>query len=151
MIFSQAIALLRRRERKFPVALFLVGAGLVLAAAAAAARGGVGAAARETWRAWRPGVVDLAPRAPSPRDWVRGIWRAGLPQLPLTTLNSVISVTALARKLFPDKEPPATRVGVATSVGVMNVVGCWFGGAPACHGAGGLAGQYPPPRRSLLP
>mmetsp|Transcript_54072 Transcript_54072/g.123055 ORF Transcript_54072/g.123055 Transcript_54072/m.123055 type:complete len:135 (+) Transcript_54072:3-407(+) len=24
----------------------------------------------------------------------------------------------------------------------MNVVGCWFGGMPSCHGAGGLAGQY---------
>jgi MFS superfamily sulfate permease-like transporter len=24
----------------------------------------------------------------------------------------------------------------------MNVVGCWFGSMPACHGCGGLAGQY---------
>jgi len=24
----------------------------------------------------------------------------------------------------------------------MNLVGCWFGAMPACHGAGGLAGQY---------
>ncbi len=24
----------------------------------------------------------------------------------------------------------------------MNVVGCWFGAMPTCHGCGGLAGQY---------
>jgi len=24
----------------------------------------------------------------------------------------------------------------------MNIIGCWFGGMPSCHGAGGLAGQY---------
>jgi MFS superfamily sulfate permease-like transporter len=24
----------------------------------------------------------------------------------------------------------------------MNLVGCWFGAMPCCHGAGGLAGQY---------
>lgn len=35
-----------------------------------------------------------------------------------------------------------TRVSVASSVGFMNVVACWFGGMPSCHGAGGLAGQY---------
>jgi MFS superfamily sulfate permease-like transporter len=25
---------------------------------------------------------------------------------------------------------------------MMNLVACWFGGMPMCHGAGGLAGQY---------
>ncbi|XP_050248501.1 molybdate transporter 1-like [Quercus robur] len=24
----------------------------------------------------------------------------------------------------------------------MNVIGCWFGAMPSCHGDGGLAGQY---------
>ncbi|CAK9186636.1 unnamed protein product, partial [Ilex paraguariensis] len=28
------------------------------------------------------------------------------------------------------------------TVGLMNLVGCWFGAMPCCHGAGGLAGQY---------
>ncbi|KAH8063035.1 xanthine uracil vitamin C permease [Aureococcus anophagefferens] len=85
-------------------------------------------------------VAFRAPRA----EWARGVLRAGLPQLPLTTLNSVISVTALSEKLFPDKrkDEAPTRKSVATSVGLMNVCCCWFGGAPACHGAGGLAGQY---------
>lgn len=139
-----AFGVARRRDAAVPVALGLVAAGLAVAAAAAAADGGAGAAARAAWRRWRPGRLALAPRVPSRRDWVAGVVRAGLPQLPLTTLNSVISVTALAGRLFPDAPPDRmpTRRGVAASVGLMNVVGCWFGAAPACHGAGGLAGQY---------
>lgn len=70
----------------------------------------------------------------------RGIVNAGIPQLPLTTLNSVISVCALSRELFPDMS--ASPSSVATSVGVMNLVGCWVGAMPSCHGAGGLAAQY---------
>jgi MFS superfamily sulfate permease-like transporter len=65
---------------------------------------------------------------------------AALPQIPLTTLNSVIAVCALSRDLFPDR--PAAPRRVATSVGLMNLLAGWFGGMPMCHGAGGLAGQY---------
>jgi len=76
---------------------------------------------------------------PTSAEWKTGILRAGLPQLPLTTFNSVISVCQLSKALFPDK--PASPDGVAFSVGAMNVVGCWFGAMPSCHGAGGLAAQ----------
>ncbi|KAI8103657.1 hypothetical protein M9435_004991 [Picochlorum sp. BPE23] len=76
---------------------------------------------------------------PTGEEWKSGILRAGLPQLPLTTLNSVISVTQLANEWFPDRySKPGS---VATSVGLMNLVGCWFGAMPSCHGAGGLAAQ----------
>jgi len=73
-------------------------------------------------------------------DWTIGFWKGTVPQLPLTTLNSVIAVCALSRDLFPDK--PASPRRVAISVGLMNLVGGWFGAMPMCHGAGGLAGQY---------
>ncbi|KFK42424.1 hypothetical protein AALP_AA2G254400 [Arabis alpina] len=72
-------------------------------------------------------------------DWKIGFVRAAIPQIPLSVLNSVIAVCKLSNDLF-DKELSATRVSV--SVGVMNLVGCWFGAMPVCHGAGGLAGQY---------
>ena len=141
-LLSLAAAGLLKRGGRVPVALLLVVAGLALAAVAAAATDAFGPAP-----SWRPGRLAMAPRAPSRRAWVRGVLTAGLPQLPLTTLNSVISVTALCERLFPAGEersgrPRATRRGVAASVGAMNLVACWFGGAPACHGAGGLAGQY---------
>ncbi|KAK2012773.1 sulfate transporter [Colletotrichum eremochloae] len=62
-------------------------------------------------------------------------------QLPLTTLNSVIAVSALAADLLPDMPTPSvTAMGI--SVGLMNLVGTWWGAMPVCHGAGGLAAQY---------
>ncbi|XP_043726036.1 molybdate transporter 2-like [Telopea speciosissima] len=73
-------------------------------------------------------------------DWKTGFVRAAIPQIPLSVLNSVIAVCKLSADLFPEKEVSATAVSV--SVGVMNLVGCWFGAMPVCHGAGGLAGQY---------
>ncbi|KAJ4954068.1 hypothetical protein NE237_030900 [Protea cynaroides] len=73
-------------------------------------------------------------------DWKIGFVRAAIPQIPLSVLNSVIAVCKLSADLFPEKEVSATAVSL--SVGAMNLVGCWFGAMPVCHGAGGLAGQY---------
>ena len=39
-----------------------------------------------------------------------GVLRAGLPQLPLTCLNSVVSVCALAADLFPLRPVTETQV-----------------------------------------
>ncbi|XP_052174403.1 molybdate transporter 2-like [Diospyros lotus] len=77
---------------------------------------------------------------PSLEDWKIGFFRAAIPQIPLSVLNSVIAVCKLSADLFPEREVSATAVSV--SVGAMNLVGCWFGAMPVCHGAGGLAGQY---------
>jgi len=76
---------------------------------------------------------------PTWHEFKRGFWKAGLPQLPLTTLNSVIAVCQLSEDLFPDR--PANPAEVATSVGTMNLIGAWFGVIPCCHGSGGLAAQ----------
>lgn len=73
-------------------------------------------------------------------DFIRGGLVGAIPQLPLTLLNSVIAVCALSRELFPKNS--ANEKSVAISVGLMNIIGCWFGAMPVCHGAGGLAGQY---------
>lgn len=78
----------------------------------------------------------------APTEWWTGLTQGAIPQLPLTTLNSVISVCALAHTLFPEKETTLSRRQVAVSVGVMNLLFCPFGAMPNCHGAGGLAGQH---------
>lgn len=72
--------------------------------------------------------------------WKEGFIKGTIPQLPLSVLNSVIAVCKLSADLFPGKHFSATSVSV--TVGLMNLVGCWFGAMPCCHGAGGLAGQY---------
>ncbi|CZT10143.1 related to sulfate transporter [Rhynchosporium agropyri] len=70
-----------------------------------------------------------------------GALNAGLGQVPLTTLNSVIAVTYLAADLLPQVPTPGvTEIGI--SVAVMNLIGGWFCAMPVCHGSGGLAAQY---------
>ncbi|KAM7490333.1 hypothetical protein LguiA_033254 [Lonicera macranthoides] len=95
-----------------------------------------------------PKVVKRLKFGPSPIDsmkiskiaWKDGFLKGTIPQLPLSILNSVIAVCMLSSDLFPAKHVSATSVSV--TVGLMNLVGCWFGATPCCHGAGGLAGQY---------
>jgi len=83
------------------------------------------------------------------KDWKVGLLEGAIPQLPLTTLNSVISVCCLAHQLYPEKrhtngvsDAVVSRREVCASVGLMNLVFCPFGSMPNCHGAGGLAAQH---------
>jgi MFS superfamily sulfate permease-like transporter len=90
-----------------------------------------------------PALTPWIPRltVPYAGDWRSGIVEAGIGQLPLTTLNSVIAVVHLAADLLPEVPTPSiTSVGL--SVALMNLLGCWFGAMPVCHGSGGLAAQY---------
>ncbi|XP_020203261.1 molybdate transporter 1 [Cajanus cajan] len=96
----------------------------------------------------RPKVVDEIKFGPSSMEvvkfskhaWKKGFVKGTIPQLPLSILNSVIAVCKLSKDLFPEKDFSATSLSV--SVGLMNLIGSWFGAMPCCHGAGGLAGQY---------
>ncbi|VAH52725.1 unnamed protein product [Triticum turgidum subsp. durum] len=77
-----------------------------------------------------------------PREaWKQGLIKGAIPQIPLSVLNSVVAVCKLTRDLFPEKKE-ASATSVSVTMGAMNLVGCWFGAMPCCHGAGGLAGQY---------
>jgi MFS superfamily sulfate permease-like transporter len=85
---------------------------------------------------WRPHIV-----VPSWADFKVGAIDAGLGQVPLTTLNSIIAVSYLSADLLPHLPAPSvTAMGI--SVAIMNLVGGWFGAMPVCHGSGGLAAQY---------
>jgi MFS superfamily sulfate permease-like transporter len=117
-------------SRRIPAALVLFAAGIAIALARDP---GVG-------RQIHLGMSLPHWSPPGWRDFVSSFPSAALPQIPLTTLNSVIAVCALSGSLFPDR--PASPRRVAVSVGLMNLVAGWFGGMPMCHGAGGLAGQY---------
>jgi hypothetical protein len=81
---------------------------------------------------------------PSGKDFLKATTTASLGQLPLTLLNSVIAASALASDLLPCPPYPAaptvTELGI--SVAAINLIGCWFGAMPICHGSGGLAGQF---------
>ncbi|KAG0277336.1 hypothetical protein BGZ97_009916, partial [Linnemannia gamsii] len=86
------------------------------------------------------GVYTISTVVPTPEEFKHGFLSAGLGQIPLTALNSVIALAALANDLFPEK--PAGTPTISVSIGAMNLIGCFFGSMPFCHGSGGLAAQY---------
>jgi hypothetical protein len=85
---------------------------------------------------WHPSIF-----VPTWANLKVGALDAGLGQIPLTTLNSVIAVSYLSADLLPHVPTPGvTSIGL--SVALMNLIGGWFGAMPVCHGSGGLAAQY---------
>ncbi|KAI1315872.1 hypothetical protein EDD11_000248 [Mortierella claussenii] len=86
------------------------------------------------------GVYTVSTIVPTAEEFKHGFLSAGLGQIPLTALNSVIALAALAQDLFPER--PAGTPTISVSIGLMNLVGCFFGSMPFCHGSGGLAAQY---------
>ena len=129
-LLAAAVVLLLFFSRKIPAALVLFCVGLLLAVwTHPEVIGSLGFGL--SFPSWTP---------PAWNDFVTAFPKAALPQIPLTTLNSVIAVCALSADLFPGRRAEPRKVAI--SVGLMNLVACWFGGMPMCHGAGGLAGQY---------
>ncbi|KAI2620357.1 hypothetical protein GGS26DRAFT_311594 [Hypomontagnella submonticulosa] len=118
-----------QRASRFPYALIIFIVGVILAIIA------VATTHRHFphFRVWQP-YVEIP-------KWSADAIGMGIAQLPLTTLNSIIAASALAADLLPDLPTPSvTALGI--SVAGMNLLGCWFGAMPVCHGAGGLAAQY---------
>ncbi len=129
-LVATLVALIFASSRRVPAAVVLFFGGVILA----------------TWthpevmRTLGVGVTLPHWSPPAWDDFATAFPKAALPQIPLTTLNSVIAVCALSADLFPDRRAEPRKVAI--SVGIMNLIACWFGGMPMCHGAGGLAGQY---------
>ena len=118
---------------RFPYALLVFLLGLVLAASQTTTSNDTTPSATF----WHPHTF-----VPSKGTWLPSALSAALPQLPLTTLNSILAVTSLSASLFPAFPPPPSTTSLGLSVALSNLVGCWFGAMPVCHGSGGLAGQY---------
>jgi MFS superfamily sulfate permease-like transporter len=119
-----------------PVGIYLFGIGLVLAIYELSQTN-----ALKSLQLFGSPVIVWALSGVNQKDWWTGMMEGALPQLPLTTLNSVISVCHLCHSLYPNQQN-LTRKEVALSIGIMNLVCIPLGGMPNCHGAGGLAGQH---------
>lgn len=61
-----------------------------------------------------------------------------LPQLVLTSANSVIGTHIAAKHYFGDKARKVTVKNLLLSIGFGNLISASIGGLPFCHGAGGL-------------
>jgi hypothetical protein len=117
--------------RRVPYALAVFVLGLVFAIIRTALAGHM-----PGFEVWHPFAL-----IPTAHQWRVGVVDAGIGQIPLTTLNSIVAVVHLAHDLLPNvRTPSITHIGV--SVAGMNLLGGWFGAMPVCHGSGGLAAQY---------
>ncbi|KAF4633591.1 hypothetical protein G7Y89_g4527 [Cudoniella acicularis] len=115
---------------RIPYALLVFVLGLLISISLA------GVSNLPSFHFWSPSVF-----LPSWTAFQTGALDAGLGQIPLTTLNSVIAVSFLSSDLLPHiPTPSVTSIGI--SVALMNLIGGWFGAMPVCHGSGGLAAQY---------
>lgn len=131
------LLILTARAPRFPYALVVFLVGLVLAIVTLVTASGTGHGHLPGWEVWHPYTII-------PAFGSGEAWSMAVAQLPLTTLNSIIAAAALASDLmgptFPGSTPTVTELGL--SVAAMNLLGCWFGAMPVCHGAGGLAAQH---------
>lgn len=66
--------------------------------------------------------------------------KLSLIQLPITVLNSIILVIAIAKNYFPEKEINLKKLSF--SIFFMNIFSFLFNAIPFCHGAGGLVSKY---------
>lgn len=129
-IFVFVALLATQKAPRVPYALliFLLGLGLSMFIA--------GTTHLPSLKIWHPQMF-----VPNWKSFRTGALDAGLGQIPLTTLNSIIAVCYLSADLMPHLPAPSvTAMGM--SVALMNLVGGWFGAMPVCHGSGGLAAQY---------
>lgn len=127
---ATGFVLLTSRKSRFPAALTLFAGGIAVMLWTRP----------DTFRALTLGWSGFVTVVPTAAEWEKGILWGTVPQIPLTLLNSVIAVCALSGSLYPTRG--IRTAPMALSVGLMNLIGCWFGAMPMCHGAGGLAGQH---------
>ncbi len=128
---SAAVVIVLFGSHKVPPALIVVGLGLAYALSTALDAGTL-----------LSGFGFHLPRftPPAPHDMLQGFLLLALPQLPLSLANSVLATRQVSVDLFPDRAPSVRKIGL--TYGAMNLIAPLFGGVPACHGSGGMAGHY---------
>lgn len=65
-----------------------------------------------------------------------------LPQLALTTANSVIATENVCRRYFGQAASGVTASRLMKTIAVSNFVSAVFGGLPMCHGSGGVTALF---------
>lgn len=116
--------------RRMPLLVPIFTAGFVLA----------GVAHPGIYRPFEMDVPVFSLQWPTVNEWQSGMLEAGLPQLSLTLLNSVIAICALSSDRFGKAGITPRRMSL--QIGLVNLLVVPFGALPMCHGAGGLAAQY---------
>ncbi len=89
---------------------------------------------------------------PTSGDLLRWPWVASLllPQIALTSANSVLGTELAFRDYFPERDSSRLRPRLLFSIGLGNVLMAFLGGLPFCHGSGGLTAHVRAGARSAL-
>jgi SulP family sulfate permease len=121
-------------SKRFPAALVLIGAGIII---------GIAYGAFDDTQ-WDFGHTSMELFSPGLDDYITALWLLILPQTPLTIGNAIIGTTDTAKTLFGigDISRRVTNRACATSMGIVNVIAGFLAAMPMCHGAGGLAAHY---------
>jgi SulP family sulfate permease len=128
---SIILLLLLARLRSIPVALIVIGVGVI-----------VGVVAVKSNPVWVIGPTPISFKLPKAGDFSVAFVLLVLPQLPLTITNSIIATSDAAKEYFGEQAKKATPKGIATSIVLGNLWAGLSGGLPNCHGSGGLTAHY---------
>jgi sulfate permease, SulP family len=127
-----ALLLALRDSRRFPAALVLLLAGIVLGVAL---HGG------------KLPALTFGPIAPK---WLHPRWSElrtvlpllVVPQFALTFGNSIVATENTAKILYGDQARRVTVRGLSLSIGILNLFSAAIEGTPMCHGSGGITAHY---------
>ena len=121
-------------SRRFPAALVIVGAGVIIGTA-------FGAFGDTEWGF---GPTELNVFSASLNDYTTALVLLVIPQIPLTIGNAIIGTTDAAKNLFGRGESTrrVTNRRLTIDMGLANIVTGLLAAMPMCHGAGGLAAHY---------
>jgi sulfate permease, SulP family len=88
------------------------------------------------------GMVALTPEFPE----LSNLWPAFIllvfPQVALTFGNAIVATEATGKMLLNDRAEKLDFRSIPMSMGLANIFAGFLGGAPMCHGSGGLTAHY---------
>lgn len=84
------------------------------------------------------GAAALEPRLPEISNMWIGFTALVLPQIALTFGNAIVATEATGKLLYGKKAERLNLRTIPVSIGIANIFAGIIGGAPMCHGSGGL-------------
>lgn len=129
---AAAILLVFRRSKRYPAALVLLGAGVI-----------VGLASH--WRALPAlalGPLPVAFLHPQMTELKLAFLTLVVPQFALTFGNAIVATENTAQLLYGPQARRVTTRALSLSIGLMNLASGMFLAAPMCHGSGGVTAHY---------
>jgi SulP family sulfate permease len=127
-----AVLLALRDSRRFPAALVLLVAGIILGIAL---QGG-----RLPALSFGPVAVQLL--HPRMAELKKVLPLLVVPQFALTFGNSIVATENTARILYGEQAHRVTVRALCLSIGLVNLATAAIQGSPLCHGSGGVTAHY---------